>query len=162
MSKSSSAKSVPCPMPNSALPGADWGDCFEIEIESQRIDAIEAASMALGRIPGWIRGLMRLRNMIVGWIGLKPAPDQFLPEHQQIGAFPLISKTERRVVLGLDDYHLDFRIVIDVRPAGAKGTVVSTSTLVKRKNALGWIYLAAVKPFHKLIVPAILAQGLKR
>lgn len=161
MSTLSKANSVYCHMPNPALPAADWGDCFEIEIHNQQLTAIEAAELALGRVPGWIRALMRLRNYVVSFMGLKPAPDTALPADQQIGTFPLVSKTERRVVLGLDDYHLDFRIVIDVRPSAAGGTIVATSTLVKRKNALGWIYLALVKPFHKIIVPAILGQGLR-
>ena len=157
----SKAKSVPCPMPNPALPRADWGDCFEIEVPGQNLTAIDAAELALGRIPRWIRMLMNMRNRLVRIVGLKPAPDTALLPRQSIGAFPLVSKSAERVVLGLDDYHLDFRIVIDVRQSATNGSVVSCKTLVKRKNLLGWIYLGVVKPFHKVIVPAILVHGLQ-
>ncbi len=161
MTTLSKAKSVPCALPNPALPRADWGDCFEIEVADQTLNAIQAAELALGRIPRWIRMLMNVRNRLVRIIGLKPAPDDTLIPRQSIGAFPLVSKSAERVILGLDDYHLDFRIVIDVRQSGATSSVVSCMTLVKRKNLLGWIYLGVVKPFHKVIVPAILVHGLQ-
>ena len=157
----SKARSVSCPMPNPALPRADWGDCFEIDVPDRSLTAIQAAELALGRIPRWIRVLMNVRNRLVRIIGLKPAPDNSLVPRQSIGAFPLVSKSAERVVLGLDDYHLDFRIVIDVRRSETAGSVVSCMTLVKRKNLLGWIYLGVVKPFHKVIVPAILVHGLQ-
>ena len=157
----STARPVPCPMPNPALPRADWGDCFEIDVPDRSLTAIQAAELALGRIPRWIRVLMNARNRLARIIGLKPAPDHVLVPRQSIGAFPLVSKSAERVVLGLDDYHLDFRIVIDVRRSESASSVVSCMTLVKRKNLLGWIYLGVVKPFHKVIVPAILVHGLQ-
>ena len=41
---------------------------------------------------------------------------------------------------------------------GTGRQAVSTSTLVKTHNLLGRVYLAIVKPFHRIIVPAMLAQ----
>jgi hypothetical protein len=60
-------------------------------------------------------------------------------------------------VLGFDDRHLDFRIVIDVRQDRPSGQTLSVMTLVHRNNLFGRLYLAAVLPFHKLIVRRMLS-----
>ena len=36
---------------------------------------------------------------------------------------------------------------------------VTASTAVRTHNLLGRIYLAIVKPFHRIVVPAMLAQA---
>ena len=54
-----------------------------------------------------------------------------------------------------------FRVVVDVATSGpneASGQQVTATTLVKTHNALGRLYLAVIKPFHRLIVPAMLRQ----
>lgn len=65
-------------------------------------------------------------------------------------------------MLGLDDRHLDFRIVVEVTELGAGRQEVAASTIVKTHNLLGRTYLAVVKPFHRIIVPAMLAQVLTK
>jgi hypothetical protein len=76
---------------------------------------------------------------------------------ERIGIFPVVSASPERVVMGFDDVHLDFRVVIDVTPEGS-GQQVTATTFVRTRNRLGRLYLAAVKPFHRVIVPAMLAQ----
>ncbi len=143
------------------LPGVTWADTFTLDVPQGGLDAERAARLALDRIPGWARWLMRLRNRLVAPFGLKPAPDETLPPQAAIGMFPVISSASDKVVLGLNDKHLDFRIVITVREASTGGQRVSATTLVKVNNGFGRAYLAAVMPFHKLIVPVTLRQILK-
>ncbi len=69
----------------------------------------------------------------------------------------MVSATDERVVLGFDDRHLDFRIVIDVMADRPSGQTLSVMTLVHRNNLLGRLYLAAVMPFHKMIVRTMLS-----
>ena len=64
------------------------------------------------------------------------------------------------MLLGLNDKHLDFRIVVDVVPIGTQQRHVTATTLVRTHNLLGRAYLAAVLPFHRVIVPVLLAQTL--
>lgn len=150
-------KAAPCPVPaglDPVLPGFDFADCFAIEVEKGRFDAISAARHAFGTSPGWVRGLLRLRNAIVAPFGLEGTPPE-VPEGR-IGWFPVLAQSPDRVVLGLDDRHLDFRIVVEHAP-GEAHDVVRATTLVKRHNRLGRAYLATILPFHKAIVPRMLA-----
>ena len=149
-------RSVTARLPNACLPGADWADCYELLVFGERMTAPEAAGRALGSAPRWISHLLSLRNRIVAPLGLKagaPAADVSLD-----GAFPILSGSDREMVLGLDDRHLDFRIVVEVRDGPADSQVIGVTTLVRRRNLFGHFYLAAVMPFHKAIVPALLAQ----
>lgn len=152
-------KATPAPAPASAeeaLPGATYRDAFALVL-GERIGVPEAAQRTLGATPGWVKGLMNLRNALVAPFGLKDGPR---PEQQRrIGFFPILSENEHRMVLGLDDKHLDFRIVLDVEPDGESATRVTATTLVKTHNAFGRAYLATVMPFHRLIVPVMLNQA---
>jgi hypothetical protein len=101
-----------------------------------------------------VDGLLILRNIAVTPFGLKRGAPIGA---ERIGIFPVVSASPERVVMGFDDLHLDFRVVVDVAPEGS-GRQVTATTLVRTRNRLGRLYLAAVKPFHRVIVPMMLAQ----
>lgn len=153
----SSIRSVAVTLPHVVLSAADWADSFEIDIADRRLTAIEAAQLTLGRMPGWVRRLMTLRNMLGRLVGLKTGAERpSSPREEKIGMFPILARSEREVVLGLDDWHLDFRLVVEVADLGETGTRLRTTTLVQRKNLFGRFYIGLVTPFHKLIVPVAL------
>jgi Protein of unknown function (DUF2867) len=151
------AKATPCPVPeglSTILSGYDFADSFQIAVPAGRFDARSAAHQALDRGPLWVGTLLGLRNLLVAPFGLRGTGDAG-PE-PRIGWFPQISESPERVVLGFDDKHLDFRIVID-HEVGTQGLDrVRASTLVRRHNLGGRLYLASILPFHKLIVPHML------
>lgn len=149
--------SVVVALPNSHLPWADWADRYEIELPEGRFTPIEAAEQAFGQAPAWIGRLMTFRNRIVAPFGLKGG---HLREGKGrfIGAFPVLAADGREAVLGVNDRHLDFRVLVDVRPNGAHGQIVGMTTLIHRKNLFGRIYLAVVTPFHKVIVRTLLSR----
>ena len=150
------------PDPGADLAGAQFADRYVLVTDGLALTAIDAAERVLGRTPRWIGRLMQLRNLAVRPFGLKTgAGPDVLPE-SRIGIFPLISQAPGRVVLGLDDWHLDFRILVEVNDLGAGRQEVAASTIVKTHNLLGRTYLAVIKPFHRIIVPAMLAQVLTR
>lgn len=145
-------------LPHPALPLADWADCYELLVSGQATSAISAARRALSDFPAWVRALMWLRNAIVSPFGLKGSGHQPNGKTEMIGFFPVISQSSEQAVLGFDDAHLDFRIVIDVRQAGELAQRVSVTTLVRRKILFGRIYIAVITPFHRLIVKTMLAR----
>lgn len=155
-----STRAISVRLPDSHLPHADWADAFEIDIPDKCLTALDAARLSLGRIPAWAKRLMIVRNGLAVLVGLKTGSEPPRPgEVERIGMFPVLKATQHEVVLGLDDWHLDFRIVIEVMPAPS-GTCIRATTLVARKNLFGRVYVGIVTPFHRIIVPAVLRGAL--
>ena len=150
--------SVPVQLPNPALPSANWADCYQLTIAAPGLTAIGAARLVVGHFPLWVRMLMTLRNRIVSPFGIKSSEVHSPREMEMVGIFPVVSKSRDRLVLGFDDRHLDFRLVITVEPVAGGGQRVSATSLVYRKILLGKIYIAIVAPFHRLIVARMLAR----
>jgi hypothetical protein len=144
-------------LPHPALPDADWADCYQMPVHERDLTAIDAARLFLGHFPQWVQMLMTIRDAVVVPFGIKRSTVHSLSDTATIGIFPIVSQSARQVVLGFDDRHLDFRAVIDVFEKDGQ-TLVSATTLVKRKILFGKLYLAAITPFHNLIVSTALAN----
>jgi hypothetical protein len=140
------------------LAGAQFIDAFRVDTGNVTFDARHAAEKMLGRSPRWARTLMALRDLFVAPLGLKTADTAQRSSANRIGMFPVLSETPQRVVAGLDDRHLDFRVVIDVARSGV-GNCVTATTVVLTHNRLGRVYLATILPFHRLIVRTMLRQA---
>ncbi|MGJ4969016.1 DUF2867 domain-containing protein [Bradyrhizobium sp. HKCCYLRH1073] len=139
------------------LAGAEFADAFRIAIDEPAIDARTAAERMLGHAPWWMAALLKLRNLLVRPFGLKTSGADPGNPRPLIGMFPVVDETPQRIVLGFDDKHLDFRVLVDV--VSHRATMqVTASTLVQTHNALGRVYLAVIKPFHRLVVKAMLRQ----
>lgn len=150
---------IPPRLPDAALPGADWADAFEMATERRFADMREIAAATVGAMPPWSRGLLKLRNIVVAPFGLKPDGIADAPDSDaRIGIFPILAEHDDRIVLGLDDLHLDFRIVIE-RTAGDAGDRIRVTTLVQRHNLFGRAYIAVITPFHKAIATAAIRQA---
>jgi Protein of unknown function (DUF2867) len=139
------------------LAGAQFVDAFRITVDDNALDAHRAAERMMARGPRWVETLITVRNRVVAPFGLKtPAPTR-TSTADTIGIFPVLSEMPSRVVAGLDDAHLDFRVVVDV-VAGPSGRRVTATTLVLTHNLLGRVYLRVILPFHRLIARTMLRQ----
>lgn len=145
-------------MPNEALPNADWADAFEIELPIDQRTARSIASTTLGSSPKWLQMLLSIRNAVVKPFGLKPGKETDAQPTNSIGFFPVVEENKDRIIVGLDDRHLDFRIIVELSTSETTTKVLMT-TVIRRHNLFGKIYLAVVSPFHKLIVPRVLSQA---
>jgi hypothetical protein len=96
---------------------------------------VDALARACSALPRWGAWLMSLRNAIVRPFGLKTAPeggkhhDQMRPlaRGDSAGIFPVLKRAEDEIVLGLDDKHLDFRLVLTSKSNGAEQRVQATT-----------------------------------
>ncbi|MCA1371720.1 DUF2867 domain-containing protein [Bradyrhizobium sp. BRP14] len=141
-------------LPNAWLPGADWADRYEVLVLAERMTAAEAAWRALGSAPRWVRNLLIFRNRLVPLVGLNATADT---RHSDlVDSLPLMHSGDRETVFGYDDRHLLFRLIVDIGEGPADGQIVGMTTLVRRRNLRGWLYLAAAIPFHKAIIPSLL------
>ncbi len=123
--------------------------------------------------PKWIDKLFAFRNKLAGLFGLKTSKsvsdrqkmlDNFKCEKgEQLGLFKVFDKTADEIILGEDDTHLNFRVSLFLDPKTNDKTnknLIITTT-VKFNNWFGRLYFLPVRPFHKLIVPAMLKGIIK-
>lgn len=147
-------------LPSAILPNADWADAYEIETKRDFDNMRSAAFCMMDTMPAWTKPLLWLRNVIVAPFGLKRADQSIVEEDKDyIDFFPVLSESEQEIVVGLDDRHLDFRILLE-RQSGANSARYRLTTLVERHNGLGRIYLFLITPFHKWIVRTVLTNAL--
>ncbi|RXM50469.1 MULTISPECIES: DUF2867 domain-containing protein [unclassified Chryseobacterium] len=117
--------------------------------------------------PTWGKKMFAFRNKVVKWFGLKTGAEtdpvkeaeSFTGEvGEHIGIFKVFNKTNNEIILGEDDKHLDFRVslLFDKNQGGQDENSLTISTTVKFHNWLGVLYFLPVRPFHQLIVPAML------
>lgn len=144
------------------LPGAGFADSYRIRLTPQlaQLNSTEIAERMMASQPAWISALMQLRDRLVAPLGLKRAGDHGAP-----AGFPLLLAEPARVVMGLDDSHLDFRLCVEKSPDTAAQAAddqwLTVTTVVRTKRWLGKLYLAAIMPFHRCIARTLL-QGLLR
>lgn len=145
-------------LPHAAFSDADWADAWTTTTRHRFDTARQAAEAVHRATPGWVGPLMGLRTLAVAPFGLKSGlSHRHLAPTDRIGFFPVRDETGDRVVVGMDDKHLDFRCVLDLDKARDRQTVTVT-TLIRRHNRLGRTYLAAILPFHRLILRACLSR----
>ena len=149
-------KEVSVALPHEALPGADWADAYQVTVETAYPNARAAGDAAFSTFPFWVNALMALRNLIVTPFGLKREEDRRSTK-ERVGFFPIIAESERQLIVGMNDRHLDFRCVIDIANHDL-GQNVTIATIICRHNWLGRIYLVIVTPFHQLIVRSALGR----
>lgn len=144
------------------LLGADFADNFIAMLDDQSLTLEQAARRAFDTSPKWIEALLAVRNIVVKPFGLRGTSDEVKrlraePQEKVFGFFPVISRSQNEIILGFDDTHLDFRISIYFQQVGnEKG--MCAATIVKTHNLFGRYYMYVVKPFHRVIVPAMLKQ----
>ncbi|MEO1022180.1 MAG: DUF2867 domain-containing protein [Bacteroidota bacterium] len=138
-----------------------YTDSYRAKAESDHLLPIEVYARAFFlAAPSWVLLLMRIRNRLVGWFGLKTSQIPENREHilltssfemgEEFGLFKVCDKSEHGIVLGQDDKHLDFRIVIEQKREG-DSVFVELTTHVRFKNTMGRLYFGLIKPFHNII-----------
>ncbi|MGU3377014.1 DUF2867 domain-containing protein [Chryseobacterium sp. M5A1_1a] len=147
----------------------DYIDSFEGELaaHNRNIDITEIGKAFFTSGPKWGKKMFAFRNRIVGLFGLKTGIEADSVKGadglkceigERIGLFKVFDKTSNEIILGEDDKHLDFRVslLFDKSKDQQEVDFLTISTIVKYHNWLGVLYFLPVRPFHKLIVPAML------
>ena len=113
----------------------------------------------------WITYLFVLRNKIVSLFGLKTGENNqqqvLLNSYvvgESIGLFKIIQKTEKEIIFGENDKHLDFKVSLLIDQSKISNSVITISTVVIFNNFFGRFYFFFIKSFHKLIVPNMLKK----
>ncbi len=152
--------------PASRCPGylerIDYRDafCAPLADGSRSVEDLYIALFA--HSPAWVTVLLALRNKIAGFIGLDDYKDAAGISREELragarsGLFFIYAIDGDEVIAGGDDRHLNFRVTVMKRD----GEVV-IGTLVMYHNRLGRAYMSLIRPFHQMIVRAMLQKAVK-
>ena len=128
-------------------------------------DPEQLARFIFARQAPWVGFLMGIRDLLVAGFGLKTATQLTRlgasDNAPRVGIFKIYSITEREIVMGEDDKHLDFRLSLLCTPAptpSAERRLVVT-TVVHCHNRLGRAYIFLIAPFHRLVVQSSLRRA---
>ena len=162
------AREVPAPAESrlaSRYAGANLVDAYAIALPAAATNDIKQLSRAvLGRPAGWTRALMRIRDTVMAPLGVKTSAAIARDgPGERIDFFPVLDQSTRELVVGEDDRHLDFRTSTLIRDAAnGEGRELVATTVVHCHNLLGRAYLAAITPFHRVIVKSCLTRAAQR
>ncbi|MFI6873066.1 DUF2867 domain-containing protein [Streptomyces sp. NPDC050400] len=145
-----------------SLGGYDHVDAVAVQLPGD-VDAVEFARRVFTGTPGWVHGLLRARDRLVAPFGLQvqergpSATAVDVVVGRKVGPFRVLAVSPDEVLCGDDDRHLDFRTSFAVRRSeGGRGAVGVCTTVVRFHGTAGYLYLRAIQPFHRLIVPRAL------
>lgn len=118
----------------------DFLDCYRVE---SAMPAPSAARIIVD-FPAWAKALVALRGILTAPFGLlNDGPG----DTNKLGPFPVEHSSDTEVIVGFNDKHLDFRVSVF-----SAASQVSLATWVQPHNIGGRGYLAAIMPFHIVIV----------
>jgi hypothetical protein len=141
-------------------------DAYAVSLPAP-LPATVAARALFQEAPGWVMALMRLRNALGRLVGLHSlaGAEALLPSTaplqsgDSIGPFRTFAVAPTEVLLGLNDKHLDFRVSVLVETSAGGPATMWVSTAVQFHNFFGRLYFAVVRPFHGLVVRALLRRA---
>lgn len=134
----------------------DYEDTFLVHCPADvsSTDVLLAFFSSTPKIVLWV---LALRNALVSAIGLKSTVRRgrldrsMLQSGSRIGLFEVGSILPHSAVIGADDAHLNFRVLLSNEDASLR-----CKTHVEFHNTLGRVYFFFVKPLHRWIVPLVL------
>ncbi|HEX2969598.1 MAG TPA: DUF2867 domain-containing protein [Bacteroidales bacterium] len=131
---------------NNEIYNIDYQDTYMIA--KNTMESVDEIKTRIFTLPEWIQMLLRIRYyMFVKPFGLKTGNHEI----------PTLFMDENEIVIGEDDRHLYFRISILKREVNSE-TKIYLTTIVRYNNLWGNCYFFLIKPFHKLVVKALLKR----
>jgi len=146
---------------------ASYQDCFMQPLaRSEERGPVGLFFKMFHPVPVWVSALMRLRNFIVGFLGLETTsgaasglqkPEADYQVGDKIDFFKIVNLSENEVIVTANDTHLDSSFSLYLDEKGGE-TMVYMTSVVETKGRLGGIYMFVIAPFHRLIVRQLLKR----
>lgn len=119
--------------------------------------------------PKWMILLFKIRNTLVRPFKLKtgdisiynPEGEPELKKGLTLSAFEVLECTNQEFILEIKDSHLDAYISVLLHQIHKRYEVTLT-TKVKYNNFLGRIYFFIIRPFHMIVVSALLQKLIRK
>ena len=136
----------------------DYADTYVVDL-AERLDAPRFCALVLGAAPRWLERLLAARDVVAGRLGFATQERNYggpveLEVGRKFGPLLVRSVSPQRVVCGDADRHLIMRATFTTDETGPCGRL---TTEVQFRDAVGRWYFAAIKPFHRRIIPVLLS-----
>ena len=150
----------------SGLGKIDFVDATAIDLP-QHTEAIDFCYGVLSSTPMWVTKLLDLRDFLMSPFGLhhqqhiSSKKADLIKPGARLGPFTVLSVNPDEILLGDDDWHLSFRTSFAIRSItdGCEGVC---TTAVRVHGIFGRAYLYGIVPFHRLLIPYLLARSSTR
>lgn len=136
-------------------------DALAVTIQRNDLTPSQLQHAIFAHMPGWVSGLMSLRNRLVQVFGFEVGQSNMAPQHSELetgetaGFLTVIEKYDNEIISHAEDKHMAFYLSVAKLP----GKVV-VSTLVNQKTLLGRIYVNAILPFHYIIARVVINNAI--
>lgn len=163
-SSAPSSPLLPRPVPaiDALLPGADHVDVKTIDTDRPMRPFVAAL---LSYHPGWLRALYRLRSWIVPLLGLRSGAPAFAPmdpaavpmEAGAAAAFFTVesAREDDHWIASASESHLTAHLGVVTERIGGRFRH-HVITIVHHRSWAGPVYFAVIRPFHHLVVRAMM------
>ena len=159
----------PARLAQGALRRPDYVDSYSLPLPPSAPPVDVLVVQTLTDLPGWVTGMLRLRDRLVGVFGLQTGEDRPLGHSElplraggHVAFFPVVDRRadddHDEILLAEDDKHLAF--CVSGLCAGDAGGVrrFALTTVVEFHNAFGRLYFVPVRPFHRLMMRALMRR----
>ncbi|MFN3015403.1 DUF2867 domain-containing protein [Vibrio coralliilyticus] len=139
-------------------------DALSFEIPDQQRSPSQVYVDVFGHLPNIVETLMALRNRLVAPLGFAASAERMtlqvedLRLGQGIGLHQVELLSDTEIICTSEDKHMQVSLSVVKRAPGR----FTLSTLVNTRTWIGYAYLVAIIPFHKLIAAASIRAMLKR
>lgn len=151
------------------LDGASHVDIKHVDSDKPMREFIAAA---LSYMPGWMVALYKIRAVFVRLLGLKqggyPGAERVNPEDitfspGDMGSFFKVEggEDERYWIAGATEKHLSGHLAVAVEPLPGGIKRYYMATIVHYRHWTGRVYFNAIRPFHHVVVWAMLRHAAK-
>jgi hypothetical protein len=145
-----------------SLPKTDYADCFLAELVSDETIQLEnVIRYFLNQSPAWSKALMKIRDILVKPFGLKTDSEHLpvinISKGGTVSVFEVLEINDEEALLYATDKHLEACLSISINRVQNRYEI-SISTTVHFRNIWGHVYFFFVKPFHIMIVKAMLSK----
>ena len=140
-----------------------YRDSFKFSVNKTDLEARHVYHGIFGFLPKPIQYALALRNAVVKYFGFSHGntemalPLEDIQAGKQAGFLLIESVEPSEVICGAYEPNMDMWISV----LKLSGHEFSVSTLVNMKTKKGKVYMAFIKPFHKLVVKYSIKQALK-
>jgi hypothetical protein len=128
---------------------------------------------AFSYYPGWMANLYRVRWGLVRLLGMRqsgiPHPPEYHPEmipmsaNTKLSFFTVKAAAEDQYwVAGASESHLTAHLALVAEPLDQQRTRFHAATIVHYHNWIGPVYFNIIRPFHHVVVRAMLQAGATR